>query len=637
MSREKQLEKLVVELEAKTATYKKRLDSANKKTRSFGRSSKKSLSMTKVGMASVTAAATAMAASFTAVYTKGAQAADQLGKMADKIGETPEKLKALQYHSELSGVSVNTTNMALQRMTRRTSEAAKGTGEAVKALKELNIDAKSLAKLSPADQFKLISDQMAKVGNQGDKVRLAMKLFDSEGVALVNTMKGGAQAISNAEKELDSFNIQLSRSEISKIEAANDSFHKVKTVTEGIASKIAAQFAPAVEMLGNEFLNAAKEAGGAGGIASKAFDFIAVAAGTVANAIHYLKLGFKTLATAIQGLGVGAIKSFGTIIKGYTELANLLPGVNVDYKSTFFGRLEADAMAGLERTKAELMKMANMDLPSSKVGQFFANVKSQSGDSSASPRSLPTVGGSLGGNDKEQKDQDKLRTFKDLMAEYQEVSDNASAHIENAFVNAFDNISNNISQTLATAIIEGESMRDAFSSAAKTLATELIAGLIKIGAQLLMNAIMAKTALATTTAASTASATTVAAAWAPAAAMTSLASFGGNSVPAMAGISATTALTSGLALTGMAHDGISTVPREGTWLLDKGERVLSSQQNADLSSFLSKQNNNQEQQGPAKVINMNIQGVFSSNDVRNLLERINEEAGDMLHIRSLAV
>ncbi|MCQ9618403.1 tape measure protein [Paenalcaligenes niemegkensis] len=45
-------------------------------------------------------------------------------------------------------------------------------------------------------------------------------------------------------------------------------------------------------------------------------------------------------------------------------------------------------------------------------------------------------------------------------------------------------------------------------------------------------------------------------------------------------------IMSATALTGMAHNGIDAVPREGTWLLDKGERVLSSRQNADLTSYL---------------------------------------------------
>ena len=39
-------------------------------------------------------------------------------------------------------------------------------------------------------------------------------------------------------------------------------------------------------------------------------------------------------------------------------------------------------------------------------------------------------------------------------------------------------------------------------------------------------------------------------------------------------------------LTGMAHDGIDSIPKEGTWLLDGGERVLNPQQNKDLTNYL---------------------------------------------------
>ena len=45
----------------------------------------------------------------------------------------------------------------------------------------------------------------------------------------------------------------------------------------------------------------------------------------------------------------------------------------------------------------------------------------------------------------------------------------------------------------------------------------------------------------------------------------------------------------GTQLSGMAHDGIDSVPREGTWLLDKGERVVDSRTNEDLKSFLKRQ------------------------------------------------
>lgn len=49
--------------------------------------------------------------------------------------------------------------------------------------------------------------------------------------------------------------------------------------------------------------------------------------------------------------------------------------------------------------------------------------------------------------------------------------------------------------------------------------------------------------------------------------------------PMVAGVAST-------ALMGMAHDGIDSIPREGTWLLDGGERVLNPNQNRDLTQYL---------------------------------------------------
>ena len=46
----------------------------------------------------------------------------------------------------------------------------------------------------------------------------------------------------------------------------------------------------------------------------------------------------------------------------------------------------------------------------------------------------------------------------------------------------------------------------------------------------------------------------------------------------------------GSALSGQAHGGMENIPREGTWLLDGGERVLSPAQNRDLTGYLQRAN-----------------------------------------------
>lgn len=53
---------------------------------------------------------------------------------------------------------------------------------------------------------------------------------------------------------------------------------------------------------------------------------------------------------------------------------------------------------------------------------------------------------------------------------------------------------------------------------------------------------------------------------------------------------ASVGLIAGQTIAGMAHDGIDNIPKEGTWLLDKGERVVDSRTNADLKNMIANNN-----------------------------------------------
>ena len=63
----------------------------------------------------------------------------------------------------------------------------------------------------------------------------------------------------------------------------------------------------------------------------------------------------------------------------------------------------------------------------------------------------------------------------------------------------------------------------------------------------------------------------------------------GAMAAAIAATSPSVSAISSLAVAGMAHDGIDSIPREGTWLLDKGERVLNAPQASKLDRFLDQQ------------------------------------------------
>lgn len=75
-------------------------------------------------------------------------------------------------------------------------------------------------------------------------------------------------------------------------------------------------------------------------------------------------------------------------------------------------------------------------------------------------------------------------------------------------------------------------------------------------------------------------------------------------------------MVAGMTLAGMAHDGIDYIPREGTWLLQQGERVVDGRTNQDLKQFLSNtpEAANQSQSAPQIHITINGDGSAGAAD-----------------------
>jgi len=76
-------------------------------------------------------------------------------------------------------------------------------------------------------------------------------------------------------------------------------------------------------------------------------------------------------------------------------------------------------------------------------------------------------------------------------------------------------------------------------------------------------------------------------------------------------------MVAGMTLAGMAHDGIDSIPREGTWLLQKGERVVDGRTNQDLKQFLSNTPDAANQSQSAPQINITINGDGSGGTVES--------------------
>ena len=241
---------LGISLTARVRPLARGLKRARSQVRGFVRSIRRMATRSRTLFAGVATAASV------AITRQTITSVDALGKMSDQLGIATEKLGTLRHAARLSGVGFSQLDMGLQRMVRRVSEAANGTGEAQDALRELGLDASELAQRTPDAQFHAIADAMADVENQSDRVRLAFKLFDSEGVKLVNTLRlVEGKGFRRMEAEATRLGVALKREQVDRFTEANDQWTRAQVAIQGLTILMVSKMLPIVERISDAIVS----------------------------------------------------------------------------------------------------------------------------------------------------------------------------------------------------------------------------------------------------------------------------------------------------------------------------------------------------------------------------------------------
>lgn len=367
---------LTIDLIGQSGKLRSELARANKSTKSWATSTRSQVNA--VGKAF--AASTALSAgALTAVYASAASQADKLAKTSDKLGILPERLSGIQFAGEQTGVAIETTNKALQKMSDVVSDATRGVGEGAAALETLNINAAELAKLSPDKQFSVIAEAMKGVTNQNEKLNIAIDLFGQRGAGLVNTLALGSDGLNAMQVEADALGITLNRIELAKIEGANDAFNRAKVSTSAFGKVLAAEVSPFVAALSDEFVTAAKEAGGFGRVATNGVTSMAEGAAFAADIVRGLGIAWLGVRQAVAET-TNAYVQFVTVgARGADFLAKLM-GVD----KTSIGRAAANVVEFADSFSAttdilaeELNKKALAPMPSETVRKWVEDVQAK--------------------------------------------------------------------------------------------------------------------------------------------------------------------------------------------------------------------------------------------------------------------
>jgi len=199
----------------------------------------------------VAATGAAAAAAFTKIAKDNIAAFDKLAKVSGKIGVSVESLSALAHAAELTGVSQDTLNMALQRFTRRVAEAAKGEGVLSKVMEELGIQLRDSngEMRATTDILADYADAVQNAESDQERLRLAFKAFDSEGAALVNLLRNGSAGMRQLTNEAAKLGIVIDRSTAAKAEEFNDQLTRIKAAGRGLGITLTSELLPTLTQM----------------------------------------------------------------------------------------------------------------------------------------------------------------------------------------------------------------------------------------------------------------------------------------------------------------------------------------------------------------------------------------------------
>ncbi|MCK9468088.1 MAG: hypothetical protein M0Q49_01615, partial [Porticoccaceae bacterium] len=320
------------------------------------------------------AAKWAMVAGGAAVTATAALVKNQMGlisstaNVSDMLGISTEALARLRHQADITGVSANNLDLGIRRMTRRISEAAQGTGAAVKSLDELGLSAEALAKLSPDQQFDAIAEAMEGVENQSDRLRLAFSIFDTDGAALLNTMRGGSAAAEEAARFTDQWGLALSRVDAAKVEQASTAMGMVRTASEGFWKQLTVQLSPAITGIAEDILGWGEGMGTAEEAAQRTFETMTTWAGRALDVFRGVQVVWKGIIALTAELSAQLWETIYSVDEGISTLLNKLPSWmrgGVTFAGSPFAREMATSLrAAADQLGSELHELAMKAMPS---------------------------------------------------------------------------------------------------------------------------------------------------------------------------------------------------------------------------------------------------------------------------------
>lgn len=180
-----------------------------------------------------------------------AEAFDEMGKRAERVGVGIEALSALSYQARLANVSAQSLDTALGKLNQNLVAMDDKTSNGTKALNELRVTAKD-----PARALEQIAEAFAGMENGAKKTALAFEVFGKGGNVLIPMLNEGAAGMARAREEAEALGLIMTEDAAKAAQTFNDNMTRLGGVIEGVRNRMIAPLISALADLTNAFLGA---------------------------------------------------------------------------------------------------------------------------------------------------------------------------------------------------------------------------------------------------------------------------------------------------------------------------------------------------------------------------------------------
>ena len=233
-----------------------------------------------------------------------ANVGDQLDKMSKRLGVSVEFLSVYDHRAKLAGASLESVGTAVKKMQKSINDANNGLSTAIRGFDTLGISLDEINKLSPEEQFELVSKSLGELESQTEKTGTAMDIFGRAGSDLITLFAQTPAEIKKATDELERFGAKMTTAQAESGAAFNDALQSLSKNAQGFGNILAGAVTPALTEIITQFNDSTIRD------ADEDWQGLQTTISTMYGSVLLIQGAFKTLGQAIGLMAVKSVQAF---------------------------------------------------------------------------------------------------------------------------------------------------------------------------------------------------------------------------------------------------------------------------------------------------------------------------------------